>query len=296
MIPDITYFILDYNPSHRDQEFRWLKDCLMSVYHNTDSSLNKMVYVVSQGAGSDHEESVTRLSRFFGFNVLCMRENVGISRGVNHCVQMSRSPVVALVTSDTFLTKGMDMDLWCKIMTDNNIVHATPLTQKSDIPYQQLSVQEEFGSDIVILPGACDIPCIAYELTVNFWSKKIFDDIGFFDERWKACYENLDFALRCFMWGGENIVSGSSFVWHRHGTCYHNGLLDHAYDGYMDNEMPNGLDHTVLRRLWDSKWPSLNSIIDVYQPIGSVSEIQRRSLLDKFRDNIYLPYRQNVGY
>lgn len=296
MIPDITYFVLDYNPNHLDKESYWLRECLQSLHDNTSDSLSKVVYVISQGNNADHENFVMDASRYLGFNTLCMRQNLGISRGINYCVQMSRSPVIALVTSDTVLTKGMDVDLWHKIMMTKNIVHATPLTQKSDIPYQQFAVQEEFGTDIVELSGICDVSCIAYELTVNFWSKKIFDEIGFFDERWKACYENIDFALRCFMKGGENIISGSSFVWHRHGTCYHNGLLNNAYDGYMNNEMPHGLDHTVLRRIWNSKWPLVDNIIDIYQPLGQKSNEQRESLLYNFKHNIHLPYRQDVGY
>ena len=183
-------------------------------------------------------------------------------------------------------------------MTNDNIVHATPLTQKSEIPYQKIIVSEEFGFDVVKLPKTMDVSCIAFELTVNFWNRKIFDEIGFFDERWKACYENLDFALRCFIQGGENIISGSSFVWHRHGTCYHNGLLNHAYDGYMDNEMPHGLDHNLLGGLWRKKWPGLDTIMDVYQPYmsGDEAEDKRIALYKAFPGKIYLPYRQNVGY
>lgn len=298
MIPDVTYFILDYNPNHREQESKWLKECLESVHDNTEPSLSKMVYVVSQGNDDDHEDYVIKLARYLGFNALCMRKNLGVSRGINHCVRMSRSPVVALVTSDTVLTRGMDVDLWSRVYVDDAIMQATPLTQKSDIPYQQHIPEESFGVDSISKLPRNNVYCIAYELTVNFWNRKIFEEIGFFDEQWKACYENLDFSLRSFMAGWDSIISGSSFVWHRHNTCYHNGLLDHAYDGYMDELMPNGLSHTLLGGLWRKKWPGLDAILDVYQPYipGEETESLRDRLCDTFTDNFHLPYRQNLGY
>jgi len=299
MIPDITYFVLDYNPSHSEKEADWLRECLISLYDNTDDSLSKVVYVLSQGNGTKQEEYLGRLSRFLDFHLLCMKDNLGISRGINHCVQMSRSPVVALVTSDTVLTKGMDIDLWCKLNDgDSRLMHATPLTQKSDIPYQQYVPEEDFGAESVVKMPGKDIFCIAYELTVNFWNRRLFDQIGFFDERWKACYENLDFSLRSYIRGYDSIVSGSSFVWHRHGTCYQNDLLRHAYDGYLDYFMSGGFNHTPLREMWDLKWPGINNFIDIYKPVRSIGindddVVRLRSFLRReFEHNIYLPYIQ----
>ena len=301
MIPDITYFILDYNPDHRLLESGWLKECLLSILYNTDPSLSKTVYTVSQGNSGEHEEYVMRLCRYFNFHFIGMRQNLGVSRGINYCVQMSRSPVVALVTSDVVLTKGMDTDLWRKVTADDNVVHATPMTQKSDIPYQQCLVSEDYGASIVKIPRVADVSCIAFELTVNFWNMDLFNTIGFFDERWIACYENLDFGLRSFMSGGENIISGSSFAWHRHATCYKNGLLKRAYNNYMESggistDVDYNVYHNILGRIWEDKWPNLNEVINIYEPIEQNRDETRQLLNHKFGHNLSLPYRQDVIY
>ena len=299
MIPDITYFVLDYNPDHRLEEYKWLRECLLSILYNTDKSLTKIVYVLSQGNGKEHEKDLMELSRNFGFNLLCMRENLGVSRGINYCVGMARSPVVALVTSDTIITKNMDIDLYSRVIANDDVVHATPMTQKSDIPYQQCLVSEDYGASIVKIPRVADVSCIAFELTVNFWNMDLFNTIGFFDERWIACYENLDFGLRSFMSGGENIISGSSFAWHRHATCFKNGLLKRAYDSYMANGGINttvdySVYHNILGRIWEDKWPNLNEVINIYEPIEQNRDETRQLLNHKFGHNLSLPYRQDV--
>jgi len=301
MIPDITYFILDYNPDHFPEEATWLKDCVLSIIYNTNPSISKTIYLLSQGAGKEHEKYLVELSRFFSINLICMRDNVGVSRGINYCVNMSRSPVVALVTSDTILTKGTDSDLYSRIIANDNVCQAIPLSQKSDIPYQQHGISEVYGDPIIKSPGKQDISCVAFELTINFWNRLLFSEtVGFFDERWRACYENLDFGLRSFMSGGENIISGNSAIWHRHSTCYKNGLLKRAYhdylEDYVDQSEPYEVYHQVLGQLWQEKWPSLHDVIDIYKPLGVDKEDIRKALIDNFEHNLQLSYYQDVRY
>lgn len=72
--------------------------------------------------------------------------NIGISGAINRVARLSRSPVVALTTSDVIVTTGMDEDLFEKVQIPE-VYQATPFTDKSDVDYQVWQPKEEFGSD-----------------------------------------------------------------------------------------------------------------------------------------------------
>ena len=220
---------------------------------------------------------------------------------------MSRSPVLGLITSDVLITSGMDEDLFNKVQIEE-IYQATPFTDKSDVDYQKWLPKESFGSDHVNLTELRKqktsfldsllgrqkktyMRVLASELNVILWRREIFEKIGYFDERWKACYENNDFSLRCFLAGGCTAISMDSFVWHHHKVTEKNKAREKSYEGYIDNCWSQ-----EIRRLWDEKWPELGSYIKIYDPLKNKTIADYPKLLKQFAHNIYLPYEQNKEY
>jgi len=124
-----------------------------------------------------------------------------------------------------------------------------------------------------------------------FWRRSIFDKIGFFDEKWKACYENNDFSLRCFLGGGCTALSYNSFVWHYHKVTEKNKSRETCYDGYIDDAW-----QSKIKKLWDNKWPNINSYIDMYKPLKDKDIGDYSIMYEKFNHNIYLPYEQDIDY
>lgn len=122
-----------------------------------------------------------------------------------------------------------------------------------------------------------------------FWRRSIFDKIGFFDERWKACYENNDFSLRCFLDGGCTALSMNSFVWHHHKVTEKNKSREISYDGYIDNAW-----QSKIKKLWDDKWPNINSYINIYKPLKNKDIGNYPTMYEKFKRNIYLSYEQDI--
>jgi GT2 family glycosyltransferase len=112
------------------------------------------------------------------------------------------------------------------------------------------------------------------------WHREIFSLIGCWDERWIACYENLDYSLRMFMDEMSAAITHKAVCHHEHGTTYHNGSLAYAYGG--------SFDHAPLRRLWNEKWPGLdwNMMYDLSQ----YTDENRQRLWERYRNNIRLYY------
>ena len=201
----------------------------------------------------------------------------------------------------------MDEDLFNKVQIEE-IYQATPFTDKSDLDYQTWRPNESFGADHVdltqlrkqkksLLDNLLDrqaktyLRVLAAELNVMFWRREIFEKVGYFDERWKACYENNDFSLRCFLAGGCMAVSMDSFVWHYHKVTEKSKARDKSYKGYIENCWPQ-----EIRRLWDEKWPALDSYIKIYDPLKNKTISNYPKLLKKFAHNIHLPYEQTKTY
>ena len=142
------------------------------------------------------------------------------------------------------------------------------------------------------ITGNAPLKCIANELTIQFWRREAFFEIGYWDERWKACYENNDWTLRLFLAGFDTAISFNCLCYHHHNTTTKNGAINQAYEGYLD--MPSGLDHKVLRRMWNDKWSDLEWHF-MYNP-ARLTEENRQLMKQQYANNISLPLVQEVGY
>jgi GT2 family glycosyltransferase len=242
----------------------------------------------------------------FGFSTILLNRNIGISRAINLFVRTCKSPVIGLITSDVLITTGMDEDLYEKAQIPE-VYQATPFTDKSDIDYQTWLPSEPYGSDHVDLgqlraektslleplfngKSKNYLRCIGVELNVMFWRRSVFEKIGYFDEQWKASYENNDFSLRCFLAGGCTGISMDSFVWHYHKVTEKNQSKDRSHEGYLDNWPEE------TRKIWDRKWPQMDSYINIYKPLKNKSIADYPKFYETFKHNISLPFEQAIDY
>ena len=289
MIPDITYLILNYNPYGEKQAEEVLLQTVDSFYSRKSKNLTSKVYLLDQGSVVSHKNFLIGLQSKYKFSLLLSHKNMGLAGAINFIVSSSKSPVIGLITSDVIITTGMDEDLYNKVQIPE-VYQVVPLTDKSDLIYQTVSPPEEYGSDDIVLPDKEEdeyIRCIGVEFNVMFWRKAIFDKIGFYDERWMAGYENIDFSLRCFLDGGCTAISNNSFIWHFHKMTYKNKSREDSYRGLTGDE-----GRSYAKKLWNTKWPDLTHFIDIYKPLDDKNIWDFPTLYEKFNRNTYLPYAQ----
>jgi GT2 family glycosyltransferase len=243
---------------------------------NRSSYFKSEVYLIDQNSQPDMTES---LAKRYGFHAIALRSNVGISRGINLLASMARGNYISLVTSDTIFPNHLDIKMIDVLQKNSDIYQVCPASYKTDIPYQKYTATKNELTR-----------CIAQELTIQFWPRTTFERIGFFEEKFKAKYENLDFALRCFIDGGYAAIDHTSVCEHIHNMTTKNGSIDQAYDGYIERSK---VDNT-LRKIWDTKWPGLNWNM-LYDP-NALDDNQKRNLQHFYSKNIFLDYIQDVGY
>ena len=306
MIPDISYLILNYNPEGESQAAEILEKTMDAFYERKSKNLSSEVFLLDQGSVPSHRAWLLEKQARYQFSLILLDRNIGISGAINRMARTCKSPVLGLITSDVIITSGMDEDLYGKVQIEE-IYQATPFTDKSDLEYQCWQPSEPFGADHVRLESLQKeksslldsllarspksyLRVVASELNVMFWRREIFEKIGYFDERWKACYENNDFSLRCFMAGGCTAVSMDSFVWHYHKVTEKSKAREKSFEGYLD-----GCWSKHVRQLWDEKWPRLDSYIKIYDPLKNKTIADYPKLLKQFAHNIHLSYEQNMA-
>ena len=279
---EVSYGILHYNPDGNIQAHQAFVRAVCSLANH--ARLPHEVFVIDQGNGEREALLTQNIADELGFHFVGLKRNVGISRGINLLANMARGRYVSLVTSDVEFTPDLDVNLVKTLETNADVWQICPASDQSDIIYQKHDFQ---ASGIV--------RTFAQELTIQFWPRDVFRKVGYFDERWKACYENLDYAVRIFMAGGYAAISHDTFCPHDFHMSMRSGARDHAYEGYEG--MRSGFDQSVLQQLWEAKWPGLRRYEDLYRLIDMRDLDSRRSLLrQQYPANLYLPYVQTVGY
>lgn len=303
MIPDITYLILNYNPKGERVAQDVLNNTIDTFFSRKSQNISCEVFLLDQGTTPGHRRWIVDKQIEHGFSTILLEKNIGISGAINRVVRMSRSPVFALITSDVIVTKGMDEDLFEKVQVPE-VFQVTPFTDKSDLDYQTWQPAEEFGVEHVDLDplkkksasllnrivsggGSSYLRCVGSELNVMFWRRVIFtEEVGYFDERWKACYENIDYSLRCFLRGGCTAISRDSFVWHYHKMTHKNKSRELVY---LSSDWQK-----ELRCLWDQKWPDINKFIDIYKPLKRKNINDFKGLQERYEMNVYLSYDKAI--
>lgn len=282
---DVTYGVLNYNPKNDPDATSAYIKAVDSLFKNRSANLSSEVYLIDQGS---QPLLTLELAKRYGFNAITLQSNVGISRGINLLANLSRGQFVSLVTSDVTFTPGLDDTLVSALRADPTIYQICPVSDNSSLEHQRYGRAREDG---ILIENICQ------ELTIQFWPSEVFNKIGYFDERWKACYENMDFALRAFLHGGRVVVHQRAFCHHEHNTTTKNGAINTAYENYID--MPNGFCHDPLALMWRNKWHGLDRFITwngLYKNVSRDMRMLRVPMAVTYSNNIYLPYVQSVKY
>jgi GT2 family glycosyltransferase len=286
---DITIGVLNYNPSNNlDAQDKFCR-CLDSLKQNLSKDLVHEIYIIDQASNEHKQRDV--ISQYInenGWRSIFLEKNVGISRAINLLARCGRGKYICLVTSDVLLEPNLDKDLMNELIDNPSIWQICPASDNASSEYQRVGYMN----------GGLAI-AIAQELTIQMWPREVFEKIGYFDERWKACYENLDFGLRIYLAGGLVAVSHNAFCHHELGMSIKTGARNNTYDDYIF--MPNGFNQDILHAMWHKKWNNLESVLPwsgLYssQIFDSSFNGLREKTKQMYLNNLYLPYVQSVGY
>lgn len=178
--------------------------CLAGLRQETDGPFRAIL--VDNGSTDGTREYLATVA---GAEVIVNERNVGVAAAWNQGVRLARGRWTVILNNDTVLPGG-----WLRRLVSfcerEHVQVASPSMREGELNYDPEGYAEEFVRSMGGRKrmGVADGACFVVE-------RKVFDEIGAFDERFfPGAYEDADFFRRAKNAGFRLAVTGSSFIHH----------------------------------------------------------------------------------
>lgn len=216
--PLVSVIVINYN----GKEF--LKDCLESIYGQNYHDFE--LIVVDNGST---DGSVQFIKEKFPDTILIEnKENLGFAVANNQGIEILRGKYVALLNNDTVVDRDWlknlvtaaessseDTGMWAgKILSleNPNIIDSVGglIISNDGIAKGRGRLERDIGQydreEEVFIPSAC----------AALYRKRMFDEVGLFDEDFFAYCEDTDLGLRARLAGWKTISAPKAVVYHHY--------------------------------------------------------------------------------
>jgi GT2 family glycosyltransferase len=214
--------------------YECLKDCIDSIYRNTDLSFHSLIII-------DDKSSDSRISHYLmemrktsnnkNITILNNETNLGFAKTINRGMKFSPEDVIIL-NSDTIVTKNWVTKLQRAVYSKPRIATATPLSNYVTIngipkPFQYNSIPN--GMDIDAFADFLEKISFRYYPEIPsgvgfcmYIKRSVLDDIGYFDEErfGKGYAEETDFCMRALKKGYTHVIDDTNYIYHIGGVSF----------------------------------------------------------------------------
>ena len=210
---EVTIVIPNYNGE------KYLVSCLKALYDNTEEDIQ--VIVVDNGSAD--QAIVEAKALYPQVRYILLDRNYGFCKAVNIGIRASDTEYVLLLNNDTEIEKGFVESLLLTIKRNQNIFSV----EAKMIQYRNRNLLDSAGTYYNALGWAFargrdtsaeryDTCCRTYAACAGaaLYRKKIFDEIGYFDEKHFAYLEDIDVGYRARIYGYINIYEPKAHVVH----------------------------------------------------------------------------------
>lgn len=211
----VTIVIPNYNG------IRFLRECLESLLHQEEGTPEYRILVVDNGSEDGSRELVSR--EFPQVSLIALESNTGFCHAVNIGIQASEAPYVMLLNNDTkshaHLVKGL-----------YEAIEAAPAAFSVSarmLMWDRPELIDDAGDRYCVLgwaysrgkgrpAGQYDKPARIFAACggAAIYRRRVFQEIGLFDEAHFAYLEDLDIGYRAGIYGYRNYYEPSAQVIH----------------------------------------------------------------------------------
>lgn len=208
----ISIIIPNYNGK------KYLKGCLDSVY--AMQSVEFEVIVIDNASQDDDFEWIDKYNNL-QFHQL--DKNYGFSRAVNEGIYRAKGEYILLLNNDTIVEKSFGAELVNAIKEDDHIFGVS----SKMIAYHNRNVIDDAGDEYNLLgwtkKRGDGRPVGEFVQAQRVFSacagaalyrRSVFDEIGYFDEKFFAYMEDVDISYRANIYGYKNVYCPTAKVYH----------------------------------------------------------------------------------
>ena len=198
---------------------KYIIDCIASVYHQIDHKPN---IIVIDNHSTDTSVPLIK-THYPDITLIENSENVGFAAAVNQGIRATNARYVILFNNDAFARDGFVEALVACMETDPEIFSAGAKMLRHSEP----GIIDTAGDELTILGWAYKTgdgqPSDRYERQRRIFSacagaaiyrRQVFEEIGYFDERFFAYLEDVDIGFRANLHGYKNVFCPAAEVEH----------------------------------------------------------------------------------
>ena len=200
-------------------QYDYIKNCIESIFDNTK---NFNIYIWNNNSDDKTGKYLEKISKKNkNIELINSSENIGFVISNNKLAEISKSPYIILLNSDTEVRKYWD-EVLVGYLEKNKEVGAIGY-QGGILNSDGLGVGVNYGYDIDYICGWC-----------LCFSRKIYEQFGLFDENIKFAYcEDSDFSLK--------LISNNKKIY----ACYSKDLVFH-YGNVTSNSVMKKNDFSKI--------------------------------------------------
>lgn len=211
----VTIVIPNYNG------IDYMDKCLSKLIMQDYGNIN--IIVVDNGSTDKSVDKVKEYCDRLDISILELKENYGFSKAVNEGIKASTGEYVILLNNDAYAKKDFVTELVKKMESDEGIFSAQALM----LQYNQPDKIDSAGDFFSVLGWAFskgkDKSADLYNEDREIFSscagaaiyrRKLFDEIGLFDEAFFAYLEDMDIGYRAKLLGYKNVLAAKAIVYH----------------------------------------------------------------------------------
>lgn len=204
-------------PNYNGMEY--LRECMDSLMAQDFSDLE--ILMVDNGSGDGSAAFVRE--QYPQVKVLELKRNYGFCRAVNEGIRAAASEYVILLNNDTRVDKSFVRELWLGISKRPGAFSGAAKMVKMARPdqmddggdyYCALGWAFAYGKDKPVEYYTAERRIFSACAGAAIYRKKVFEEIGYFDERHFAYLEDLDVGYRARIQGYENWYLPGAVVYH----------------------------------------------------------------------------------
>ena len=197
----------------------YLRPCIDSLSEQTYTDFETII--IDNASTDDTYEWITKEYPDIIFEVL--DQNYGFSRAVNEGIKRSKGEYVLLLNNDTIIDRDFILELVKEIEKDNKIFAVS----SKMIAYTDHNIMDDAGDEYTVVGWAYktgDGRSVEYYKQrakvfsacagAALYRKKVFDEIGYFDENFFAYMEDVDISYRARIHGYYNTYCPEAKVYH----------------------------------------------------------------------------------
>jgi len=212
-----TFIVVNYNGE------KYIERCIKSILSQTYKRFK--IFIVDNASTDTSIQIIEDIAdKNSSVEIIRNNKNVGFAKAVNQVLELIESGLVALVNNDVFLdnrwleemVKSAKNDLRAGIFASKIYFLNGLLNSTGHVIYRGLAVMERgfFERDLGQYNESCYVAgaCAAAAL----YRKKLFEDIGVFDEDYFMYNEDVDLSLRAILHGWKVRYVPTAVAYHIH--------------------------------------------------------------------------------